>query len=187
MAAQVKFVRVTNTCDRPITVYTRYPKPKKKGSKGSTVHQSSIRLAPGETTSRAIAYSALVGARNWDTLNDRGCISLEFVKWTPPFATVTAQRESVSFDIRVSPKKTRKVTVAEGETSRTIRLSQVVQRKKLQSLAKKRRVKISRTLIGPRYGPARSVGSWGYENVYICDKCGRPIVFRYHPPVPIHI
>jgi len=187
VAVTVKFVKVTNKCDRPITVHTRFPRPKKPGSsRDPKPVLSQFTLAPGETSPRAIALTALIGARNWDTLNARGCIGLEFAPWTAPFARVTARADPIAFDVRLPKGKPRRIELAPGQTSRTVPLSAIPQRRRLESLAKRRRIVLERSHIGPTYS-AVAAGSLGSDDVYICNECGGPIVFRYHPPVPIHI
>jgi hypothetical protein len=187
VAVTVKFVKVTNKCDRPITVHTRFPRPKKSGSsKDPKPVESQIKLAPGQTSARAIALTALIGARNWDTLNARGCIGLEFVPWTPAFATVTARAEPSTFDVQVPGAKPRRVKLSPGQKSRTVPLLAIPQRHRLESLAKRKRITLDRSYIGPSY-TSGAAGSLGSDDVYICNECGGPIVFRYHPPVPIHI
>jgi hypothetical protein len=181
------FVRITNTCNRRITIYTRFPRPMKPSSRGRRTIESRINLNPRETTARPIAYAALVGARNWDALRERGCIRLEVVPWTSQFARVTAVRSAVTFDVKVPRAAPKRVHVTPGETSRTVPLANVIQRRKLQDLAKKGLVKLDRSPIGPRFAAVPAVGSLGYDDVYICDECGGPIVFRYYPPIPIHV
>jgi hypothetical protein len=186
VVATVKFVRVTNKCDRPITIHTRFPRPKKPGFGNPKPLESEITLAPGETSRRAIALTALIGARNWDALKARGCIGLEFVAWTPPFVRVTAGVDSVAFDVPIPGRKPGRVKLDPGQTSRTVPLLAIPQRRKLESLAKRKRITIDRSYIGPKFSP-RAVGSLGTDDVYICNHCGGPIVFRFYPPVPIHI
>lgn len=187
MAATIKFVKVTNKCDRPITIHTRFPRPKKPGSsKDPKPVESEIRLAPGQTCPRIIPHTALIGARNWDILNARGCIGLEFVPWTSPYARVTARSAPVVFDVRRPKGKPRRIELGPGQTSRAVPLSAILQGRRLVSLAKRRRIILERSYIGPTYSPA-AAGSLGTDDVYICNECGGPIVFRYHPPVPIHI
>jgi hypothetical protein len=187
VASASDFVKITNRCKHRITIYTRFPRPKKPGSKTRRPLESRIQLDAGETTARAIAYSALVGAKNWDALKDRGCIQLEVVPWTSQFTRVTAVHAKVTFDVKIPGGAPKRVELAAGETSRTVPLGNVVQRQKLQDLARKRLVKLERSYIGPRFAAAPAVGSLGYDDVYVCDRCGGPIVFRYFPPVPIHV
>jgi hypothetical protein len=186
VVATVKFVRVTNKCNRPITIHTRFPRPKKQGSGNPKPLESHITLAPGETSRRTIALTALIGARNWEALKARGCIGLEFVPWAPPFARITARADPVAFDVPIPRGKPRRVELAPGQTSRTVPLLAIPQRRRLESLAKRKRITLERSYIGPKFSPG-AVGSLGTDDVYICNHCGGPIVFRYYPPRPIHI
>jgi len=187
VASASDFVRITNNCKHRVTIYTRFPRPKKPDSKTRRSLESRIELEPGETTARAIAYSMLVGAKNWDALRERDCIKFQVVAWTSAFARVTAVRTKVVFDVKVPRATPKHVELAIGETSRTVPLGNVVQRRKLRDLARKRVVKLEHSYIGPRFAAAPAVGSLGGDDVYICNECGGPIVFRYFPPVPIHV
>jgi hypothetical protein len=182
------FVKIMNACKHRITVWTRFQRPKKLGSgRARRPLESHIHLDPGETTTRPIAYGALVGAKNWDVLKERKCVQFEVIPWTSQFARIAAVRTSVLFDVKVPRAVPKHIHLVPGETSRTVPLANVIQRRKIQNLAKKGLVRLERSDIGPRLAAAPAVGSLGYDDVYICDECGGPIVFRYSPPIPIHI
>ena len=184
MAKDPRFVSVTNKCGRRITIHARFPRPKKPGRSAARPLDSPITLAPGET-SRVIALNALIGARNWTAV--RECIDLKDTPWTPTFANVTAKSDSVAFDVRVPGKKrASRVKLAPGQASRTVPVSAIPQRRRLEALARRKSLMLVRSYIGPKYSPG-AAGSLGSDDVYICDKCGGPIVFRYYPPRPIHI
>src|ERR1043166_550613 len=130
-------------------------------------------LPAGKTSALAIALTALIGAKNWDALNARGCIGLEYGPWTPPFARVIAGAEAVAFDVSVPGGKSRRVKLAPGQTSRTVPLLAIPERRKLESLARRKRVTLERSYFGPKFSPG-AVGSLGGEDVYICRECGGP-------------
>jgi hypothetical protein len=148
-------------------------------------------LASGHN-SRPVPYSSLVGAKNWDKLNESGCLSLKNVPWTPTFVSVENKGESVLRLMLQLTKKKRRLTkivrLKQGEISGPLHIGSVVERRQLKLLARRKRVVIRPlAYIGPRAGDARAAGSYGYEDVYICYECGGPIVFRGSPPVPIHV
>jgi len=188
-----KFVTIKNICKRSITIYLRFLRPKKKDKPPPPP----ITLAPGEK-SHALPYPFLVGGKNWDALNRAGCISLETVAWRPQFVRVTpVQRvergKPITLDVvppprKGKPKKSRPIVLRGKRQSRAVHLRSIVQRRKLKSLARKKKVALEPvSYLGPPIGKYPSVGSFGYDDVYVCWDCGGPIVFRGSPPVPIHV
>ena len=64
----------------------------------------------------------------------------------------------------------------------------ISQPRRIESLVKKKVVGILPVYdIGPSTGRGKSIASYVDEDVYICYKCGGPIVFRVSPPTPVHI
>ncbi len=182
-----RFVEVTNKCDQKITVYLRFPRPKKPTRHSETRFD----LAPGHT-SRPVPYASLVGAKHWNELNERGCLSLKKVPYTPTFASIQNQEDSyLRLNLRLTRKKrqlTKVIRLKPGEISGPLHIGSVIEKRRLKSLSRKKRVTIRPlAYIGPRAGDVRAAGSYGYEDVYICYDCGGPIVFRGNPPVPIHV
>jgi hypothetical protein len=182
-----RFVQVINRCRESITVFLRFPRPKKPKQFEST----RFVLPPGHT-SRPIPYPALVDGKNWEELNKRECVELKEVPWTPPFAAIE-NKSNLVLDLKLGlTKKKQKLTTVikleAGKTSVPIHLGSVLQKRRLKTLEKRKRVIINpHPYIGPPVGDPPAVASYGYEDVYICYDCGGPIVFRYRPPIPIHI
>jgi hypothetical protein len=124
-----------------------------------------------------------------------GCIVLKDVRWSPPFAEVENRTDKpLGFDVALpmAPgkrrKRTRHLTIKPGKVSPPVHLRSVLQLRKIKGLAKKKAISlVPLAHIGPRVADYPSVGSYGADDVYICYDCGKPIKFRYHPPVPIHI
>lgn len=183
----IRFVEVTNKCRQRITVYVRFPRPKKPTKHSETRFD----LDPGHT-SRVVPYASLVGAKHWDELNRRGCLSLKTVPYTPSFVSIENKQDSpLHLNLLVTKKKrriARAIRLKPGEISKPLHIGSIVEKRQLKSLAKKKRVAIRPlAYIGPRVGDMPAVGSYGYEDVYVCWECGGPIVFRGNPPVPIHV
>ncbi len=185
----IRFIEIVNNCKETIRVYLRFPRPKKPRE----LSQTSFSLSPGHS-SRPVPYPSLVGARDWDRLHERSCIKFNDVPWTPSFALVqNKSREPLNIVLRLPPKKrrapkTRIIRVPAGKTSPPLHLPSLLQKRQLKSLARRKAAKIlPLAYIGPRVGDPPAVGSFGYEDVYVCYDCGKPIVFRGSPPVPIHV
>jgi len=184
-----RFVEVLNNCKESIRIYLRFPRPKKPKEHS----QTSFSLSPGHS-SRPVPYPSLVGARNWDRLSERSCIKFKDVPWTPTFASVqNTGREPLNIVLRLPARKrrapkTKIVKVLAGKTSPPLHLPSLLQKRRLKSLARRKAAKVLPLVyIGPRVGDPPAVGSLGYEDVYVCYECGKPIVFRGSPPVPIHV
>lgn len=86
-------------------------------------------------------------------------------------------KEVLSFDIRLAPKVAKKIkTTIElkpGKRSRTVQVTSVSQRRRLDHLVKKKQVDVLPVYdIGPSTGRGRAVASYVDEDVYTCYKCG---------------
>lgn len=186
---KLRYVSVRNVSNKPVTLHPRFPQPKKK-----LKSPTPITLAPDQT-SRPMLYDSLVGTKNWNSFVTGKQIAVKDVPWVATFAKIeNTFSEPVSFDLelpkkpRERRKEVRRVTLTPSETSPPLHLGSITQRRKLKSLAKRKIVSIEPVpYIGPRIADYPSVGSFGYDDVYICYDCGGPIVFRYSPPVPIHV
>lgn len=186
---KLRYVCVRNISVKPVTLHPRFPQPKKK-----LKPPSPITLAPDQT-SRPMLYDSLVGTKNWSSLVTGEQIGVKDVPWVATFAKIwNISTEPVTFDVELPQKprdrrkELKRVTLTASETSPPLHLGSITQRRKLKSMAKKKIVSIEPVpYIGPRIADYPSVGSFGYDDVYICYECGGPIVFRYNPPVPIHI
>lgn len=199
MPAFERFVRITNKCSTAIRIYFTFLKPKK----GRQPQLTPFDLNPGDT-SRPVPYMRLVGAKDWDDLCEKGCILLKDVIWTPPFAFIeNKQTEPLELALPLPPKRKQKegelkqILVPPSEQSGALYIPRLIQRARLKVLAKRKEVSIVPVPhIGPRigeppavrsYGYKVAVGSYGYDDVFVCWDCGGPIIFRYNPPVPIHV
>jgi hypothetical protein len=143
-------------------------------------------LAPGEV-SKPVLLQPLVGCDGWAAV--KNCITIHDVAGVPAFVEIrTIQKEPVGLRVRVSRREKAKARIQKIRISRkkprAIRLDAIVDMSEVKRLQRRRILKLTR--IAPLYVP--SSGSYGYEDdFYICDKCGRPIVFRGSPPTPIHV
>lgn len=194
--SELLWVQVKNDCAENVTVYLRHPRPKKAHQKLIT----SFILRPREA-SRPYQQARLVGAKDWDELSSRECIKIVPVPFEPRFVQVkNLTPEPLLLEVNLprkpeEPERTATITIRPLATSRLVDVTSIAKPRRVKNLAKKRRVLIIPNLdIGPISGPADTaappagvIGSYGDEEVYVCYDCGGPIVFRYMPPVPIHI
>lgn len=182
------FVNVINNCSKTITVQIRVPRPKKGPPPPIP---KSIKVRPNHE-SGPLPYAHVVGTQSWDALHDLGCVEFVRTRSLARFYSI----ENVSdqpIKLKVSPKappeKKRVATIAikPGRKSRPLDIKSI-SRARVDSLLDRKAIRLNPVkYIGPRVGPEPAVGSYFGENVYVCYKCGRPIVFRGYPPRPIHI
>jgi hypothetical protein len=190
MPTSLRFVTVTNTSKKPITLYPNFP---------ARLQVVQVKLAP-RGKSRPLPYDLLIGTRGWEDLISGDRIRLEDVRpWRPAMVTVKnlSSDQPVSFEIKLPPSKKRdkfKGKPTAGLRKRyTVRPLETSPRVHLVSIAK--RTWDDETLvdikpvpyIGPPMVDPPCVGSLGDDDVYVCYECGQPIVFRFRPPRPIHI
>lgn len=188
LSPSIKYVEITNRCEHSVKLFLRFERRKKK-----TETPPPIELAPGDT-SRALPQPALSWSKN-DAVLKKDCISIQTVQWESPFCRIenVKSREPVTVTLAPVAGKSRgrrktKTKIRQRRESRTLHLRSILEKPKLKKLAKRKVIELRpAAYIGP---PARGVaaaGSYGYDDVHICYNCGGPIVFRYHPPIPIHI
>jgi hypothetical protein len=186
--SEPEYVKVTNNCPEKITVYLRYPRPRKGSLKG-----------PGWFTlissqsSHPLPLHFLVGAKGWESLKNRACVHIESVSFEPRFVRI-ANLSGATIELAVVPtakvakKRKTTLTIRPGRESRTVDIQSVTQRQRLNNFVKRGQVTVAPVYdIGPSTGRSHAVGSYAAEDVYICYKCGGPIVFRGFPPTPVHI
>lgn len=185
--SQQEALEITNNCNDTITVFLRRRRPKKL-----TKQQNSIILRPGQTTN-PIPLHFLVGARGWERLKGRECVKIESVAYEARYVQLwNLTKEVIRINIRLAPKLAKKakttIELKPGQRSRSVQVSSVTQRRRLDNLVKEKQVEILPVYdIGPSTGRGRAVASYADEDVYTCYKCGGPIVFRGSPPTPVHI
>jgi hypothetical protein len=183
-----ELIQITNRCPDEITINLRYLRPKIK----KIGHPTSITLKPGQKTP-LLPEHILVGARGWDTLRTRTCILIEAKRQEPAFVQlINHSKDSLNLEIKLPTKKTKKATrfvkLSPGKRSRIVFVRSISHRKQFESDVKNKKIEVLPVFdIGPATGRGKSVGSYINESVYTCDECGGPIVFRFSPPVPIHI
>jgi hypothetical protein len=192
MNGTIVYVQITNKCPEKVRIYFRYvmytkPSLKKKRKKF-------INLLPNRTT-YPIARANLVGARNWDEISSRPCILIEAVQHEPQFYYVkNVGKAPLTIPIKPIlpkevaagyPKRKKVVVIKPGAVSRAIDKRSFQKPEQLQEFIRSKRASIRPADIGP--GREGTYGSFQGEDVYICYECGGPIVFRGHPPRPVHI
>jgi hypothetical protein len=185
--SQQEALEITNSCNNTITVFLRRRRTKKLAKQ-----PNSIILRPGQSTN-PIPLHFLVGARGWEKLKSRECVHMESIAYEARFVQLLNRtKEVLSFNIRLAPKLAKKakttIELKPGQRSRSVQVSSVSQRRRLDNLVKEKQVEILPIYdIGPSTGRGRAVASYADEDVYTCYKCGGPIVFRGSPPTPVHI
>lgn len=150
--------------------------------------QGSFTLQPRQS-SHPLPQHFLDGAKGWDKLRARDCVIIETVPFQPRFAQIeNLSPEPLELLVRPAPKRETVLKVKPGKKSKTVDVRSIAQRRRLRKLVEKDEAAvIFDDEIGPALGYGRAVGSYGTEGVYRCYECGGPIVFRGHPPRPIHI
>jgi hypothetical protein len=134
-----------------------------------------------------------VGARGWENLKNLSCVRIKKVPFQPRFVFVfNKTQEVLSLNIRPPVEKIKvkisTLSIKPNEKSRAVDVQSLSQKKRLNDLIKKNKVSLFPVEdIGPQKETTNAIGSYGAEDVYSCQRCGGPIVFRYHPPIPIHI
>ena len=189
--SEVRYVKVANHCVETILVYLRHRRPKKESSlaRGRRTHYS---LCP-ERETPPLAYHLLVGAKGWESLSSKKCIEIYDVPHEPRFAQIqNISGESITIELAPAKEAGRRaratVTVQPDESSKAVDLGSVTERSKLSRLAEDKKISINPILeIGPPTGRKGAVASYVGESVYVCYKCGGPIIFRFSPAVPIHL
>jgi hypothetical protein len=185
---ELVYVKIENHCTERIKVNIRYPRPKKK----SKSLPKSFNLEPRQS-SHPLPRNFLVGARGWDRLESLDCVDIKTVKYEPRFVQIDNLTEDlVTLNVVPTPKvpirKKTKLTIEAGKKSRSVDIHSISQRSKLRKLVKTGKVRLAPIYaIGPSTGRGKAVASYAHEDVYICYKCGGPIVFRGDPPMPVHI
>src|SRR3989304_3049406 len=187
MALQ-RYVTIENRCPEAVTVNLRVPRPK-KGKPPS--FRKRLRIKPGES-SPPLPYLLVAGTSTWRALIVQKCLKFIDSFSLPRFFELeNLSPKPLAF--RVSPtappekKRVARLKIKPGARSHAV---------DIKSLSKPRvdrlvgqgvlRLKPSRIIAPPLRG-APVVGSYFGEDVYVCYKCGRPIVFRGYPPRPVHI
>lgn len=180
------YVVVVNNCPGPIDVYLHKFRPKKSHAGG-----------PGRITVKAghasppLLETRLVGAKNWKELKNRDCVEIVDSVLQAPFVRVnsTAPREislKLAFADERAPRRKviRPLRIKPRQTSAPVSLHSLLKTKEFKKLKEERRITLERV---PSKELPTIASYWGDEDYYICDECGKPIVFRGNPPTPIHV
>lgn len=182
----MRFVRVKNVSNNPITLHPRFERPKKEVQP----RWQPIRLKPGQF-SEPLPEGALAGSRGWSDLRARQAVQLVPVPAFTGFVAVEVVRaETVRLPVKVHVPKQRvhkHEHVVTPDQPRTLHLRSIEDPAALRRLAKQRRIRLAPVSY---IAPSRRegwYGSFGDDQVYVCWDCGGPIVFRGSPPTPIHI
>jgi len=146
-----------------------------------------IVMAPN-ALSRTVLKNDILGCTGWAAVKD--CISFEAVVDVPKFVlptTTSPKRIELAVKVRTvkrGKRRRHKIRISATSKPRAIRADILADATEVRRLKRQKLLKI--VPFTPTYPPAR--GSYGYEDdFYICRDCGRPIIFRGSPAVPIHI
>lgn len=197
---KVRFVEIINKSEETITIYPNWPKTKNGKPK---TRSPEVILPPGGT-SRPLPYDIFIKCKDFEVLVKESKISMEDVNVEPPFVTIKNQSsEEFSFELRLPEKPKKKsnengeppdnkniinVKIPPGLTSTPLHFNSIIDKSDIESRDSIIVEPVS--YIGPPISDStdfKIIGSLGYEDVYACWECGEPIVFRYRPPIPIHI
>jgi hypothetical protein len=177
------YVRVSNRCGRKVTLHPYFPRP----MKGHAEAPPAIVLNPNEVSS-VVLRGAVVGCEGWSEAKD--CLQLEDVAGVPNFIQlITHSRKPIQIGVKTRAVKRgkpqrRKIRISAGSKPRAIRADILADPAQVRALKRSGRLKT--VPFVPVFPP--SSGSYGYDDdFYICDDCGRPIVFRGSPPKPVHV
>lgn len=185
----VPYVTITNNCSKTITIYIRFPKPMKVSS---GKHLTDILLPPNQKTI-PLPYHLLFGAKGWKKLQEIECVHIARADFEPRFAQIhnissESLTISVTPDVEIAKRHTTSIRIAPKKPSRSIDSKSIDKPSQVKELEQQQKVKITPIrYIGPPTGYKGAVGSFLGESVYICYKCGGPIIFRGSPARPIHI
>ena len=187
--SEAEFLIVRNNCREKITVnMLRPPRPHPK----KQPPECSFIVQPGKSY-RPLQRSLLEGATGWDELRSRDCVTIETVTVETRFGQVMnlgpePLELAMLLPPEAKPKAQTVVKLKPGEKSRTVDLRSIAQPERLSEAVENDKARVlARADIGPHTGRGRAVASYGIEDVYICYECGGAIVFREHPPRPVHI
>ena len=177
------YVRLTNRCGRKITLHPHFQRP----MKGPSHPPRPIVLAPNEV-SQVVLQNRIVGCAEWGQVKD--CIQINSVNNVPEFAQITTpSRKTIEIAVKTrtnkkGKRKRHKIEIKSTSKPRAIRVDILADPAEIKRLRRRKLLKIVR--VTPTY-PPRS-GSFGYDDeLNFCYECGRPIVFRGSPPIPIHV
>ena len=184
----VLYVTITNNCSKTITIYIRYPKPM-KASSGK--HLTDIPLSPNQEAT--LPYHLLVGAKGWKKLQDTECINISRADYEPRFAQIhNISSESLTLtvtpDVEIAKRHTTSIRISPKKPARSIDSKSIDKPTQIKELEQHQKIRISPIrYIGPPTGHKGAVGSFLGDSVYVCYKCGGPIIFRGSPARPVHI
>lgn len=185
---QLQYVEIVNNCPESLRVFLRRPRPKKGPSK----LPASFALAPAEK-SLPLPQVWLIGAKDWERLANRACVQIVNVAFDPQYVRILNVSSS-QLELRIRARRpvperpTIKLSLSPRKPSRILDVKAISDRAKLNKLVATKQVRLVPVFdIGPASGERHVRGSYYGEDVYTCDKCGGPIVFRGSPPTPIHV
>lgn len=189
--ADILYVVVTNHCPEKVRIFFRYVREIRARKR----EKVSITLRSGEK-SPAIPYARIVGAKDWELIKQRTCVQIEETAYEPGFIFLENKtNETISIPLTVSvakegrPRHKTSLDIGPHSVSKPIDRKSLAKRVAFNEMVSDNKIRVRPFIdIGPSFSLNPGVvGSFYGEDVYICYKCGRPIVFRDYPPTPIHI
>lgn len=189
MKKEPKWVKIRNHSQRTVSFDLPYLKP----SKPIPGYQRNFRvvLHPDEV-SLPVLWSKLIGSPEYHTLFQQSMITVEPSPAPEKYELLNSTERPISIQVRpkgAHRKKPRRILIKPQEKSKPIPFKDIVNKKEVNSLLRKKSIVLRPSdYIGPIISKIGSNWYYGYEDdVYVCDHCGGPIVFRDYPPIPIHI
>ena len=189
-SSPLRFVTVRNHTNKQISLPLSVVRSNISGPAGR------LRIVlPANKTVDDVLYTAVEKSSKWKKLISAGWITYKDTDHRPTALQVDAKAKGpieIAVRVRKRPPKgrrrTRVLRLVPGKRSRYIRFNSIIDKQGFKSLLRKRA--ISARPVAPM---GRSSWAWGGgtylgdDRVYICYDCGRPIVFRGSPPVPVHV
>lgn len=180
-----QYVRIRNGCGRRVTLYPHFLRAMKVKRRA---HRPRPLVLEPDEVSQPVLFSPLVNGPGWSEFQH--CLSIENVPDAPAFVEVRVRSDQEPVELRVKVRRRKKAKPRikkiriSAKRPRAIEYDAIVNKAEVKKLQRRKIVKLAR--VAPFSLP--SPLSYGYEDdLYVCYECGRPIVFRGSPPIPVHV
>ena len=185
----VAAVNIVNDCIELITINLNYP----RAMKESRAHRPGQLDIPPKRGINNLPLYLLVGGKDWDKIQKIDCVHIEHTEYEPSFEYFTNMTQEI---ITLAIKPTKEIPEPRPETlqidpkkrPRALNRISIDKPARIRKLVQEEKLILTPLrYIGPPTTERGSVGSYLGESVYMCYRCGGPIIFRGSPPRPIHV